>query len=94
MSARWQKGIWLGKRFATEEHIVGTESGVVLRSGAVKAHPETQFDSSLFDGILGSPWDPLGEDDQKSPEEAKERTADLPRVVIPRGVDSAVPLVR
>ena len=40
MSARWEPGIWLGKRFASEEHIVGREDGSVVRSGAVKLHLE------------------------------------------------------
>ena len=71
MSARLEKGIWLGKRSATEEHVVGTMSGAVLRSGAVKAHPEVQFDSALFDGLKGSPLDPLGENAHKPPEEAR-----------------------
>ena len=27
MRARWAKGLWLGKRFTTEEHIIATVSG-------------------------------------------------------------------
>ena len=42
MSARWGAGIWLGKRFASEEHIIGCEDGSVVRSGAVELHPANE----------------------------------------------------
>ena len=42
MSARWAKGIWLGKRFTTEEHIIGTVEGLVAIAGAVREHPDTK----------------------------------------------------
>ena len=54
MSARWAKCIWLGKRFVSEEHLIGIAGGAVVRSGAVKPHPEIEWDSKLFDGIVGS----------------------------------------
>ena len=55
MGARWEKGMWLGKIFASDEHILSTSSGTVARSAAVKAHPEIEFDSELLDALVGQP---------------------------------------
>ena len=56
MNARWEKGMWLGKMFSSDEHILSTSTGLVARSSAVKAHPEVEFDSQLFDSLIGMPW--------------------------------------
>ena len=40
MQPRWERGVWLGKQWGTEEHLIATSEGIVLRSGAVKPHPE------------------------------------------------------
>ena len=94
MGARWMKGIWLGKRFTTEEHILATTEGLVAVAGAVRAHPEVTWDSQLFDGVIGVPWDPLAKNRGKEPEEQKERIADLPRVVVPRRDEGDIPRAR
>ena len=95
MGPRWAKGIWLGKRFTTEEHVIGTVDGLVAIAGAVREHPETKWDSKLFDDLVGVPWDPLAKNrGAEEPGEPRERVADLPRVVIARGADEDVPRVR
>ena len=43
MTPRWMKGLWLGKRFGTEEHVIATLDGAVLRSCAF----------SLFQNTIG-----------------------------------------
>ena len=53
MQPRWEKGRWLGKRFATEEHVIGTTSGSVLRAAAVNAHSETIWDSHFCRRLKG-----------------------------------------
>ena len=58
MTPRWVEGVWLGKRFTSEEHIVSLASGKVVRSGTVRPHPEVAFDVELFNAIQGAPWDP------------------------------------
>ena len=57
MTERWHLGMWLGKRFHTEEHIVARKGdGLVIRFRAVKAMPEeTTLDD--LDNIKGSPMD-------------------------------------
>ena len=78
--------------FSSEEHIIGTASGVVAVTGAVKEHPEIEWDSHLFDSIIGVTWDPLAKQRVINAEEnPKERLADLPRLVIPRASDSEIP---
>ena len=81
MEARWKRGVWLGKRFNNEEHIVGTHEGKVARSAAVRIHPTTKWDWDLFNNLKGVPWDPTGE--RKDGEEAvsAERLGDLPKMV-------------
>ena len=94
MQARWAKGIWLGKRFATEEHIIATTDGTVARSGAVKLHPEIEYDSELFDGIIAAPWDPVGKNKGLAPAEGEEQVKDLPKLVVPRVGNEGGPAVR
>ena len=35
MQARWLRGVWLGKRFGTKEHFIGTSEGTIVRSAAL-----------------------------------------------------------
>ena len=83
MSARWAKGMWLGKRFTSEEHLIAMTGGLVAVSEAVRDHPEVVWDSQLFDGVVGVPWDPLAKGRGNEASEPRERVDDLPRVVIP-----------
>ena len=59
MAPRWGSGIWLGKRFSTDEHVIGLEDGRVIRTRSVRAKPAEDFWS--LDGlskVKGQPWDP------------------------------------
>ena len=58
IAPRWIKGIWLGKLWGTDEHIVTEPGGGVVRARSVKPHVE-QWDRELFDGIVGWPNDPM-----------------------------------
>eukprot|EP00974_Lingulodinium_polyedra_P019265 1860480-Lingulodinium_polyedra.AAC.1 len=40
MAPRWVPGVWLGKRFTTDEHVIGLEDGKVVRTRSVRAKPE------------------------------------------------------
>ena len=76
MPERWQLGVWLGKRFHTEEHLVARKvDGLVIRSRAVKAMPEKTKVEDL-DMIKGSPWTPSGV--------LREVLSDVPRPVLNR----------
>ena len=82
MAPRWQAGIWLGKRFSSEEHLVGTADGSVGRSCAVKVHPDGAWDRELsfLNKIRGSPWNPIGVVAAEGAEEV-ERSNEVPRVI-------------
>ena len=59
VSPRWIKGIWLGKLWNTDEHIVSEPGGGVIRARTVKAHPEI-WNRELFDQITSWPSDAAG----------------------------------
>ena len=52
VAPRWIKGIWLGKLWGTDEHIVSEPGGRVIRARSVKPHVET-WDRKLFDDVAG-----------------------------------------
>ena len=54
MAPRWVEGVWLGKRFSNEEHIVALASGMVVRSSTVRPHPEMDFDAALSNAMRGA----------------------------------------
>ena len=59
MLERWVQRVWLGKRFTTDEHVIGLESGRGVRTRNVR--PESLEDSVNMeetDKIKGQPWDP------------------------------------
>jgi hypothetical protein len=60
VTERWFEGIWLGKRFHTEEHIVADlKSGKVMRTRSIKQLPvETTWED--INMISGKPWAPRG----------------------------------
>ena len=55
MVARWLPGIWLGKRFGSEEHVVCLENGQIAQTGTVRDHPDGLWDKEFFGRIRGSP---------------------------------------
>ena len=75
---RWLKGVWLGKRWNSDEHIVSIPGGRVVRARAARPHPDC-FDRAEFDAIRGIPCDPSGLWDGAG-ERPKGSERDLPRV--------------
>ena len=53
---RWIGGIWLGRRLATDENIVGTPNGIFY-SRTCKRMMEGE-DKSMYDKMLWTPWHP------------------------------------
>ena len=59
MLERWVQGVWLGKRFTTDEHVIGLENGNVLRTRNVRPKSlEDTWNMEEIDKIKGQPWDP------------------------------------
>ena len=94
MEARWEKGLWLGKRFASGEHIISNAQGQVARCAAVRPHPELEYDSAFFDALIGVPWGPAGRGDKDAPEVPVEEPRDLPRVAVLRAPEADIPQAR
>ena len=66
LDAWWDAGVWLGKRWRSTEHDVGTPLGFV-KSYAVQRKPlEERWDAEAIEAITGTPWNltPLPTDDE------------------------------
>jgi len=77
MAPRWLPGTWIGKRFSSEEHVVATASGKIVRTRAVRSLPTgSMWRKEEIEKIVGLPWKPSGEIAGDG-----ERLPDLPRAV-------------
>ena len=56
--ARWNRGTWLGIIDHTNEHIIGTEDGVVKCRAIQPRDPENRWDIDAMLKIKGTPWKP------------------------------------
>ena len=60
LAGRWETGVWLGNRWGSGEHIIGTAEGIV-RSRAIKRLPKDQtWDQEAVAAVIGTPWRPDG----------------------------------
>ncbi len=58
LDSRWTLGVWLGKSLASDEHFVGTDSGV-HRCRSIWRQPEKQrWDVKVLERMVGEPWNP------------------------------------
>ena len=55
---QWEKGIWLGKVSATDEHIIGTPAGGLLARSVARRPEEKRWSGSLLAKVVCTPWDP------------------------------------
>ena len=96
MKARWLTGIWLGKRWGSDEHIVSIPGGKVVRTRTVRPVPEGEtWNKGLCDELVGVPSDPHGrwQGDIERPPDA---VTDVPRMPVdrPPTVPYAEPVAR
>ncbi|CAK0856447.1 unnamed protein product, partial [Prorocentrum cordatum] len=56
---RWHLGVWLGKSMRSDEHLVGTAKGVLLRRSIWRRPEKDRWDAQLLDRFVGSPWAPV-----------------------------------
>ena len=64
-AARWDHGIWLGKRWGSGEHVIGTPDGIVRSRGIRKLPREDAWDWEALHAVKGTPWDPTGDEDNE-----------------------------
>ena len=60
----------------------------MIRCVACKIHPEETWDSTVFDGLLGLPWDPGAKRNMEATE--VEPAKELPRLVVEREIGPMV----
>ena len=61
MEERWVPGVWLGKRYLSDEHLVAVEDGTVCVTSTVRIMPDSEsWDIDFINKMKGVPWDPRG----------------------------------
>ena len=66
LDARWSTGVWLGKRWRSAKHYVGTPQGVVKSYVVTRKPLEDRWRAEAVDAITGTPWNstPLRTDEE------------------------------
>ena len=93
MEPRFHAGIYLGRRFETNELLLGLRNGTVVKArDARETTDDTAWDRAFLEAITGVPWDPAGTMQMQNPDE-ESRSLPLPSVPattidepIPRGM--------
>ena len=67
MKDRWIPGLWLGKKWSSDEHIVSVASGRVVRARDVRLFPpDRAFDLEYFKNIVGTPSNPAAVESEET----------------------------
>ena len=87
MKERWISGVWLGKKWSSDEHIISVDSGKIVR--VRNARPEV--DAKLYDplrllGVRGTPSNPSAMEE--------EGTVHIERCLVLLYLDRMSPLIR
>jgi len=53
----WKKGLWLGKEYLSDEHIIGTVAGVETTRTIRRLPVEEQTQLWMLESFKGAPWD-------------------------------------
>jgi hypothetical protein len=56
--APWVTGLWLGRDAMTDEHLIGTEGGIMRARAVRRMVPDQRWPRSAFDAMLFTPWAP------------------------------------
>ena len=54
----WVRGVWLGRVTHTNEHVIGTATGVVRESTVKRVNEEERYTSQDFEAMVWTPWKP------------------------------------
>ena len=89
MKERWGNGVWLGKKWASDEHLVSMGNGKIVRARDVRPMPDDQaFDRDVLLGVRGTPCNPSAAEDVEDGD-----LPDIPRAPIPRPEQPVAPPV-
>ena len=56
--ARWRRGVWLGIVELSDEHIIGTEIGVIKCRAVTSLPGDQRFKAEALEAMRGTPWKP------------------------------------
>eukprot|EP00973_Karenia_brevis_P094493 12422783-Karenia_brevis.AAC.1 len=56
--ARWEDGIWMGIITESNEHIIGTDKGVVKCRAIMALEESKKFNKENLESVRGVPWQP------------------------------------
>jgi len=88
MQHRWEEGIWLGKRTLSDEHIVASPSGKIMKARSVQPKPLSEsWDVEAILAVRATPWSPGGLEEKKTEKEEdvtvpETRTSEDDRTVV------------
>ena len=54
-------GCWMGKGLGSDEHLIGTESGIPRCRSVCRQAESKRWNLQLFERVIGTPWQPRGE---------------------------------
>ena len=68
-------GVWLGKSLVSDEHIIGTPSGIRKCRSCYRRPEKQRWEKSILDSFKGVPWQPKGDgvEMRKEPTEGGKR---------------------
>ena len=68
LATRWEKGLWLGKRNSTDEHIIGTEEGTAMARTVQRRPEEHRWSRDVFKKLVATASHPRAALDGREPE--------------------------
>eukprot|EP00972_Heterocapsa_arctica_P098681 14561972-Heterocapsa_arctica.AAC.1 len=61
LEPRWSDGVWLGKRYESDEHLIGTADGVVKCRAIAQKPTKPRWNKQAISQLKGVPWAWAGE---------------------------------
>ena len=61
LEPRWAEGLWLGKRWESDEHIIGTSDGIVKCRGIAQVPATERWNRKAVEELKGTPWNWAGD---------------------------------
>ena len=68
LATRCEKGLWLGKRNSTDEHIIGTEDGTTTARTVQRRPEEHRWSKDIFKKMVSTPSQPRADYGGREPE--------------------------
>ena len=57
LAPRWEIGVWLGKKSASDEHIIGYDGGLQYARTVQRRAEDHRWSQKTFATLQGNPWD-------------------------------------